>query len=167
MRLGRLLMIAFLLAGSASAARAQSSPSAQALQAAQELFSIMSGDILKQLTTQITNAVWPQVEQKARAANIDDATIAELRSEFERVEVGFLTDSLKEAPTIYARHFTTAELHDLVNFYRSPTGNKALSEMPQVMGEFYATSLVPHMAGLQQQINEAMTRVLREHGYSK
>jgi hypothetical protein len=35
------------------------------------------------------------------------------------------------------------------------------------MGEFYATTLVPHMTGLQQQINEAMTRVLREHGYTK
>jgi hypothetical protein len=42
-----------------------------------------------------------------------------------------------------------------------------LSEMPQVMGEFYAASLVPHMTALQQQINEAMTRVLREHGYAK
>lgn len=167
MRVGGLLMVAFLLAGAANAVRAQSSPSPEALQAAQELFSIMSGDMLKQLTTQITNAVWPQVEQKARAANIDDATIAELRSQFEHVEVGFLTDSMKEAPTIYARHFTAAELHDLVNFYRSPTGSKALSEMPQVMGEFYATSLVPHMTGLQQQINEAMTKVLREHGYAK
>jgi hypothetical protein len=108
-------MIAFLLAGAPSAARAQSSSSPEALQAAQDLFSIMSGDILKQLTTQITNAVWPQVEQKARAANIDDATIAELRSEFERIEVGFLTDSLKEAPAIYARHFTAAELHELLS----------------------------------------------------
>jgi hypothetical protein len=167
MRVGRFLIIALLLAGAPNAARAQSAPSAETLQAAQELFSIMSGDMVKQLTTQVTNAVWPQIEQKARAAKIDDATIAELRSEFERVEVGFLTDSLKQAPSIYARHFTAAELHDLVNFYRSPTGSKALSEMPQVMGEFYATSLVPHMASLQQQINEAMTKVLREHGYAK
>ena len=167
MRLGTLLMIALLLAAAPTAAPAQSSPAPETLQAAQELFSIMSGDMLKQLTTQITNAVWPQIEQKARAAKIDDATIAELRSEFERIEVGFLTDSLKEAPAIYARHFTAAELHDLVAFYRSPTGRKALNEMPQVMGEFYASSLVPHMAGLQQQINEAMTTVLREHGYAK
>jgi len=167
MRVGSLLMLALLLAGAPDTARAQSSPPSETLQAAQELFSIMSGDILKQLTTQITNAVWPQIEQKALAAKIDDATIAELRSEFERIEVGFLTDSLKEAPAIYARHFTAAELHDLVAFYRSPTGSKALSEMPQVMGEFYAASLVPHMAALQQQINEATTRVLREHGYTK
>lgn len=167
MRLGSLLIVALLLAGASTAARAPSSPPPEALQAAQELFSIMSGDMLKQLTTQITNAVWPQIEQKARAAKIDDATIAELRSEFERVEIGFLTESLKEAPAIYARHFTAAELHDLVAFYRSPTGSKALSEMPQVMGEFYATSMVPHMAGLQQQINEATTKVLREHGYAK
>jgi hypothetical protein len=167
MRVRRLLIIALLLAGAPDAVRAQLSPSPETLQAAQELFSIMSGDILKQLTTQITNAVWPQVEQKARAAKIDDTTIAELRSEFERVKVSFLTDSLKQAPAIYARHFTAAELHDLVAFYRSPTGRKALNEMPQVMGEFYATSLVPQMAGLQQQINEATTRVLREHGYTK
>jgi uncharacterized protein len=108
MRLGSLLIIALLLAGATNAGQAQPSPSPETLQAAQELFSIMSGDMLKQLTTQITNAVWPQIEQKARAAKIDDATIAELRSEFERIEVGFLTDSLKEAPSIYARHFTAA-----------------------------------------------------------
>ncbi len=169
MRLVSLLTVIVLLAGATNPVRSEPAPpsSPETLQAAQELFAIMSGDMLKQLTTQITNAVWPQVEQKARAANIDDGTIAQLRSEFERVELAFLNDSLKEAPAIYARHFTAAELHDLVTFYRSPTGSKALSEMPQVMGEFYATSLVPHMAGLQQQINEAMTKVLREHGYAK
>jgi hypothetical protein len=105
MRVGSLLMLALLLAGAPDTARAQSSPPSETLQAAQELFSIMSGDILKQLTTQITNAVWPQIEQKARAAKIDDTTIAELRSEFERIEAGFLTDSLKEAPAIYCAPF--------------------------------------------------------------
>jgi hypothetical protein len=167
MRIVSLVVAVLLIAGAPGTVRAQSSPSPETLQAAQELFAIMSGDMLKQLTTQITNAVWPQIDQKARAAKIDDATIAELRSEFERIELAFLTDSLKDAPTIYARHFTAAELHDLVAFYRTPTGSKALSEMPRVMGEFYATSLLPHMAGLQQQISEAMTRILREHGYAK
>jgi uncharacterized protein len=166
MRLGSLLIVALLLAGAPhGGARAVLTAPRGAASGARAV--IMSGDMLKQLTTQITNAVWPQIEQKARAAKIDDATIAELRSEFERVEIGFLTESLKEAPAIYSRHFTAAELHDLVAFYRSPTGSKALSEMPQVMGEFYATSMVPRMAGLQQQINEATTKVLREHGYAK
>ncbi len=108
MRLVSLLTFIFLLAGAPNTVRAEPAPSSpETLQVAQELFAIMSGDMLKQLTTQITNAVWPQVEQKARAAKIDDGTIAQLRSEFERVELAFVNDSLKEAPAIYARHFTS------------------------------------------------------------
>ena len=101
---------------------------------------ILSPDMIAQLTAQITNAFWPVVEQKARADKIDDATIAELRREFERIQIAFVTEAMKDAPPIYARHFTVAELHELSAFYRTPIGAKALHEMPQVMGEFTTRS---------------------------
>jgi len=166
MRTLRILAVLLLIAGVGEGVRADEAPSPEALAAANELFTILSADMMKQLTGQMTNAFWPVVEQKARADKIDDATIAELRSEFERIQISFVTDAMKDAPPIYARHFSVAELRDLIAFYRMPTGAKALREMPQVMGEF-ATQLVPRMQDLQKQITEAFNRVLQEHGYSK
>jgi hypothetical protein len=162
----RTLAVVLLLAGADQQPRADDTPSPEALQAAQELFTILSPDITGQLTARITNAFWPTVEQKARADKIDDATIAELRKEFERIQLDFLTNAMKEAPPIYARHFTVAELGELIAFYRTPIGAKALHEMPQVTGEFTAL-LVPRLQDLQRQTTEAFNTVLRAHGYMK
>jgi hypothetical protein len=166
MRIFGLLIALVLVAASGERARADDTPSPETLQAAKQLFTIVSGDMLHQLTTQITGAFWPAVEQSAHAEKIDDATIAELRKEFDRVELDFVTDALKQAPAIYARHFTVAELNELSAFYQTPVGAKALREMPQVMGEFTAT-LVPRLQEVQRQASEAFDKILREHGYRK
>jgi uncharacterized protein len=147
-------------------ARADDPPGAEALAAAQELLAVLSPDMMKQLTASITASFWPVVEQKARAEKIDEATIGELRAEFERIQVAFVTDAMKEAPPIYARHFTVAELHELTAFYRTPTGAKALHEIPQVMGEMTAL-LVPRLQEVQRQTSEAFGEILRQHGYGK
>ncbi len=78
MRMFHLLIAGVLFVGFGTHARADEAPSPEALQAANELFTIVSGDTLKQLATQITKAFWPSVEQSARAEKIDDATIAEI-----------------------------------------------------------------------------------------
>jgi hypothetical protein len=168
MRALRLLIIVLALTGIAGRVDAEDapSPSPEALQAANELFAVLSGDMMKRLSAQMIAAFWPVLEQKARAENIDDATIAELRTEFERIQVAFITDAMKDAPPIYARHFTVPELHELAAFYRSPTGAKALEQMPQVTGEF-AALIAPRLKDAQTETNEALTRVLREHGYIK
>jgi uncharacterized protein len=160
----RMLAAVVLLAG--SAAHADNAPSPEALKAADELFTVVSGDMLHQLVIQITGAFWPSLEASARAEKIDDATIAELRKEFDRLELAFVTSSLKEAPPVYARHFTVDELKGLAAFYRTPLGAKALHEMPQVMGEF-TSAIVPRLDTLRQQTGEAFNKVLRERGYMK
>jgi uncharacterized protein len=162
----RFLIVLALLAGFGARASAAETPSAEALQAANALFLILSGDMMKQLAAQMTNAFWPGIEQKARAEKIDDLTIGELRKEFERIQVAFLAEAMKEAPPVYARHFTAAELNELTAFYRTPIGAKALREMPQVTGEFTAL-LAPRLQDVQQQTTEAFNKILREHGYIK
>ncbi len=89
-----------------------------------------------------------------------------MREEFERIQLAFVSDAMKEAPPIYARHFTVAELRELAAFYRTPTGAKALHEMPQVMGDMTAL-LVPRLQELQRHTSEAFEKILREHGYGK
>jgi uncharacterized protein len=166
MRNLRILAIVLLLAGAAESSRADDTVPPEALQAANELFTILSVDMMKQLTGQMTSAFWPAVEKKAHDDKIDDATIAELRAEFEHIQLAFVTEAMKEAPPIYARHFTVAELQELTAFYRTPTGAKALHVLPLVMGEF-ATLLVPHLQEVQRQTNEGFNKILREHGYVK
>jgi hypothetical protein len=166
MRTLRIVALVLLLAGAGGHARADDKPSPAALAAAEELLAVVSPDMMKQLTGSITGSFWPVVEQKARAEKIDDDTIGELRAEFERIQVAFVTDAMKEAPPIYARHFTIDELHELAAFYRTPTGAKALHEIPQVMGEMTAL-LVPRLQEVQRQTGEAFSKILRDHGYGK
>jgi len=166
MRMLRIFAVVLLLAGASERLRADDAPSPEALQAATDLFAILSPDMTNQLVGQMTSAFWPAIEQKAHADNVDDATIAELRKEFERIQVAFVSDAVKGAPPIYAHHFTVAELSDLTAFYRSPTGAKALHELPQVMGEF-AAQMVPRLQDVQRQTNEGFNKILKEHGYIK
>lgn len=143
-------------------AHAQADP----LQAANELFAIMSKDTMAKLSDQVTAQVWPSIEQTltAKRPEIDVATRAELRSELTRLTQDFLRESMQDAPAIYARYFSAQELREMIAFYRTPTGEKALRVLPQVMSEFM-TSLVPRLQNLQPQLIEAFGKVLRQRGY--
>ena len=165
MRLLRCFIALVLLTGLSGNAP-EETPSSEALQAATELVSILSADMTKQLAAMLTNAFWPAVEQRARGQNIDDATLSDLRKEFETVQLNVLADAMKGAPQIYAQHFTASELKDLTAFYRTPTGVKTLVEMPKVTGEF-AASLMPRLQSIQQQMGDAFDKTLRAHGYIK
>ena len=166
MRTMRIVALVLLLCGAGVQARAEDQASPEALAAAKDLMAVISPDMMKQLATSISATFWPAVEQKAKADKIDDATIGELRTEFERIQVAFASDAMKEAPPIYARHFTVDELKELTAFYRTPTGAKALREVPQVMGELTGL-LLPRLQDVQRQTAEAFTRILQAHGYTK
>jgi uncharacterized protein len=166
LRVWRVLAVASLLLVAGGQARADDPPSPEALAAATDLLAVLSPDMMKQLTGSVTAAFWPMVEQQAHANKIDDATIAEMRTEFERIQLAFVSDAMKEAPPIYARHFTVAELHELAAFYRTPTGTKALHEMPQVMSDMTAL-LIPRLQDLQRRTGEAFDKILHAHGYGK
>jgi len=166
MRTMRIVALVLLLCGAGVQARAEDQASPEALAAAKDLMAVISPDMMKQLATSISATFWPVVEQKAKADKIDDATIGELRTEFERIQVAFASDAMKEAPPIYARHFTVEELKELTAFYRTPTGAKALREVPQVMGELTGL-LLPRLQDVQRQTAEAFTRILQAHGYTK
>jgi len=165
-RLCAALLSLALATGAAGNAHAQTQPpSPEALQAANELFSIFSKDLLQQMVSQMTAQFWPPVEKDLRAKHpeISAATLAELRAEFERIQLRNLPRILADAPAIYARHFTVQELHDLLAFYRTPTGQKALRELPQVMGEFTA-GMLPKLKDVQAEAAESFKAVLRQRG---
>ena len=144
----------------------------ETMQAANELFSLLSKDMIDQIASNLTAQTWPMMEQKliANRPEIDIATRAELRSAFDHITAQFFIENMQDAPTLYARYFTAQELRDMIAFYRTSTGQKSLRVMPQVMSDF-TTSMVPRLIKFSQtvdaQAEEAFAKILRERGYIK
>jgi len=142
-------------------------PSAEAIAVAKELMALMSGDMMSDLTGKMVAQVWPTLEQSLRTQypQLDAATSAELRGEFEKQMAANVAEAVSDAPSIYARHLTIAEMRDIEAFYRTPTGAKTLKLMPQitseVMGQFF-----PRMQGMMVRVNTALTDILHQHGYA-
>jgi hypothetical protein len=137
----------------------------EALEVANELFALLSKDMLTDLTGGMMAQMWPMVERQMRPG-LDQATLTELRGEFERIQKESLAEVMKGAAPIYARHFTASELRDLIGFYNSPTGQKSLKELPKVMSEILS-GMLPRMQQLQIQASESFAKILRERGYLK
>ena len=68
------------------------------------------------------------------------------------------------APSYYASHFTEQELRDLLAFYQSPLGQKALAEEPKVLDQtmIYAGSWADNLSG---EIIQAMRIELKKRGH--
>jgi hypothetical protein len=68
-------------------------------------------------------------------------------------------DAIKDdVAKIYAKHFNEQELKDLIKFYKSPTGQKTLKELPAIMMEGRALGMQKvsaHMDELKAIIQEA------------
>jgi hypothetical protein len=144
-------------------ARAQDAGSPEALSAARELAAIVTGDSMNQLTTAVTAQVWPTIERRA-GGKIDAATLTEIRAEFERTLTSFTTDVMKNAPTVYARYFSAQELREMVAFYKSPTGAKALRTMPKVIADVGA-DMTPRLQAFEAELNGKIQAIMQKHGY--
>jgi hypothetical protein len=125
----------------------------------------MVGAMTAEMTSRAISQAWPQMESALRAQNasIDSGTLGELRGEFEQLMLGGLGDLAKDAPAVYARNFTAAEMRDLIAFYRTPTGAKALRVMPQVSSELLST-MTPRIQGLQEKVTLSFLNTLQRKG---
>ena len=155
------LVIAFVLRAAVVAEAQTSAP--DAIDAARELLSVMSPDMVSQTVQGMMGQIWPSLEQQF-GGKVDQATLTELRAEFERSLQEFVNDSMKDAPAIYARYFTVDELHQIAAFYKTPAGAKALQTLPKVMSDYFGT-MMPRMATFQQQVNTRIQPILDKHGY--
>ena len=55
-------------------------------------------------------------------------------------------------------------MHEILAFYRTPTGAKALHTMPKVMAQVMA-QMSPCMQAFQQDLNARMIAIMDKHGY--
>jgi len=161
----RRLFLAAAVTVQCLSAQAQAPGSPEALRAAQELAAILTADTVGQMTRAMTAQIWPSIE-KELGRGVNPALSAELRTEFEKSLERFTVDAMKEAPAIYARHFSALELREITAFYRTPTGAKALKAMPQVMAEYFGT-LTPRMESFQRELQDSVQSILRKHGSPK
>src|SRR5437667_11869182 len=123
-RLHILIVIAALAAGAGSVpSRAQTHPSAEAMEAAQALFTQLFAHAFVVQNALAVETAWPGIENALRAhrPNVDAATLAELRREFERIRLARLSEIMKDLPAIYARYLTAADMRTLAAFYSTPT----------------------------------------------
>jgi hypothetical protein len=147
---------------SCAPARAQAPGSPEAVAAAKDLASIMSPDMIGQMTSSMTAQVWPKLEAMLRT-KVGPEVVAEVRAEFERTINAFVIEATKDAPAIYAKHFSAQELREMTAFYKTTTGAKALRLMPQVMSEYFGT-LMPRMEGFNRDLQTRIQAILAKHG---
>jgi uncharacterized protein len=149
-----------------ASAQTPNAPPGEAIEAARELLALMSKDMIADLVGQVTTQMWPAIEARLRSynANIDDAALADLRNELERIQIDYMMNIVKDGPEIYARHFTVQELREVIAFYRTPTGGKLLKVTPKLTAEIMAM-ITPHMPDFYGRTIEAFAKVLRSRGY--
>jgi hypothetical protein len=161
--LKRLFGILFLCACLHAPALAQDKPSPQALKVAQELTDLINGDTVKEMSGALVGQMWPSVAAQL-AGKVDNATLDELRAEVERSASTLSIDMMKNAPAVYARNFSLQELRDILAFYKTPTGAKALHVIPKVMAEI-GTALAPRMPEFQKGLSARLAAIMQKHGY--
>src|ERR1700751_5968852 len=72
----------------------------EALQAAQELSALITGDTVQQMSSGMISQMWPHIEAQF-ARKVDPATVADMRTEFEHTLTSYTNEMMKDAPTIY------------------------------------------------------------------
>ena len=146
-------------------AAAQNAATPEALQAARDLVALLNKETLHQMVSRMTEQVWPVYERglRTKQPNISDSVVAELRRELERIQLDYISAVMADAPVIYARHFSAAELRELLAFYHTPVGEKSLRELPQIGAEAMAL-IMPRLPQVRTQTMEAFTKILRQRG---
>jgi len=148
-----------------AAARAENSPSPETMEAAQSLFTQLFAHGFVTLNAQAVEIAWPGMERALHAQKPDrsQATLAELRQEFERIRLARLSEIVKDVPAIYARYLTTEDMRALAAFYSTPTGAKMLQALPKFLPETFAIVL-PRMQSMADETQESFLKLLRERG---
>jgi hypothetical protein len=163
-----LALVAALAPASPAAAEDRPTPSTEALAAARELFAVTFERAGVQLNAQAVEHTWPSVEKALRLKNpgLDEATLANLRGEFERIRLRKMQELLKDAPVIYARYLKEEEMREIIAFYRTPAGTRLMQIVPPLLSEMFAVAL-PGMPAVINDTHEEFLTLARQRGLIK
>jgi hypothetical protein len=145
---------------SAAPAPAQSP---DAIAAAKELMTVMhSADNFKAMMPQLMMALKPAIVQGRPDVEKDyDALVPALLGAMNSK----LDAMIDKIAAIYAARFSAAELREVANFYKGPTGQKFVTQLPGIMQESIAVGqqFGQQLAGEMQQ---RMIEELRKKGHN-
>ena len=145
---------------SAAPAPAQTPPDAVA--AAKELMAVMhSADNFKTLMPQLMAALKPAIVQGRPDVDKDYEALVPVLLGAMNSKLDTMIDKIAG---IYAARFSAAELREVANFYRGPTGQKFVAQLPGIMQESMTIGqqFGQQLAGEQQQ---RMMEELRKKGH--
>jgi uncharacterized protein len=133
---------AALLAGSAISATdaaAQDATSPKNLELSTELLDLAGA---KTMLTQMIDQLTPSLTQLIQQANPGkENEVSDVMNKFVMPKMKErLPEVVKEGAVIYAQHFTTDELSQLIQFYQSPLGQKLVREQPLMSKEMARVS---------------------------
>ena len=139
-----LLFTAFVLVSAPTVSHAQMSDSKKAL--IEELLVVTN---TKEMALMMGDHMITNMKAMAQNPNLSDAqfeTIAKIVKE----EFGKDIDTFLEMVVpVYDKHFSEAEIQELIAFYRTPIGKKAIDTMPKITNEIaplsqqWAISIMP------------------------
>jgi hypothetical protein len=139
-----------------------SAQSADAIAAAKELMVVMH-------TEDGVRSMMPSIVRIVKAAVVQDRM--EIAPDFDTLMLSLVrTVSVRpdqivdEIAAIYARRFTAAEMREVAQFYRSPTGQKLVQQMPDIVQQS-GTIAQQFSKQIATELQQRMTEELRKKGH--
>jgi hypothetical protein len=156
------LAVVFSLAALLSAPSVAQQAPPETLSLANELVDEVAAD---GFVDDLVARTWPAYEKQIRREleTAPAASIAELRSVYIRLVSDNAHELLAGTPALYAKYFDADELRDMLAFYRSPTGRKALRVMPRMGAESLQASMAASPKVIAR-MDQAFRDILRERG---
>jgi len=160
-----LVLAVFLLSASAIAAHAADDVSAGQRKKIVELMDVMG---MKNITRQVSMSVAKQLAYGLKQAqpDIDRKAFEIVLSVSDEMLTARSDEFLGKIVPLYAKHFTEAELDELLAFYRSPIGRKTNETMPGLMQESMELVATESQSSIPK-IKERVTEKLRAEGFIK
>src|SRR5262245_43461893 len=160
-----LVLLVFLFSAGASPVRAAEDVSAGERKKIVELMDVMG---MKNITRQVSMSVAKQLAYGLAQAqpDIDRKAFDIVLSVSDETLTARSDELLGKIVPLYAKHFTEAELDELLAFYRSPIGRKTTDTMPGLMQESMELVAKESESSIPK-IKERVTEQLREQGFIK
>jgi hypothetical protein len=130
----------------------------------------------RQMMAQMVDAMLKPMHQMIHEQFEKDKS--KLPADFESRMTKMMDDSIKSFPwdemldsmiPVYQKHLTRGDVNAMVAFYSTPTGQKLLREMPQIMAEAMQ-NMMPmmrrQMEAMQQRMQEEVTAMIKDYDSS-
>ncbi len=131
--------------------------------AAQELFSLMKMDRMIDAVYGQVDAVMQTMMHEYGISQEEKVVVDEYIAKVQKImQDEFSWEDMQDiAVQAYAEAFTTKEINDMIDFYKTPTGQKTIDVMPQ-LSQRMMVLMQGNMAGMVQKIKQLTEEIAAE-----